>query len=277
MLSRQNGTGVEASVPFYCMLTVLAESKTMGSIQNPVDEREFEMHKPVLEEQADILMAGMASMSPSNIAEKLGISGALAVKAHTLAYDFPHKLTGYKAINAFTGEAYRGLDINSLQEDSLKDIEDKLRIISSVYGILKPSDIIKPYRCEFNKGIAPGGKTPIQLFKSKNTIDLVNFVKERKVNDIIDLLPGDADKSIDWKIVRAYCKVHKVCFQAITAEGKLKTPIARRLKELRGNMTREILERGIDSFAELIKLETTDFIYSPNDSRPGLPVFITTE
>ena len=274
MKSRQNGSSVEALDPFY-MITLLAESKTMASLQSAIQEKEYSTHTPALENIADALMQHMESLSPSSIAEILGISQQLAVKAHSLAYDFPHKLSGYKALYAFTGEAYRGLDVKTLSEEGIKRADDDLRIISSVYGILKPTDIIKPYRCEFNKPVFPDKKTSIQVFKPKITIELVNHIKENKISEIIDLLPGDADKCVDWKIVRAFATVHKVCFQQITAEGRLKTPIASRLKDLRGKMARMIFSQGIQSFKDLSSIPSEDFAFSVADSKPGLPVFIT--
>ena len=246
----------------------------MAALQEPVSLEDIEKNKPVLEDMAVSIMAHMAEMSVSEISEILGISSQLAIKAHNLAYEFPHKFTGYNALKAFIGDAYRGLDVASMSKDSLKWVDEDLRIISSVYGILKPSDIIKPYRCEFNKQIAPGHKTPIQVFKSKITVNLVNYIKENKITDIIDLLPGDADKCVDWKIVRAFTKVHKILIQEEGPAGKLKTPIAKTLKESRGRMCREILENKIQTFSDLCSFDSSHFIYSPEYSKPGLPVFL---
>ena len=259
----------------FIMLIFLAESKTMSSEQVTVSTSEFIDNRPVFEADADAIMKNMSSMTSVQISDVLDISNSLAIKCHSLAYDFPHKQTGYSTLKAFTGEAFKSFDSSSLSKEGLVRANNELRIISSVYGLLKPSDIVKPYRCEFNKEIVPGPKTPIQLFKSKITIEVVNYIKQNKIQDIIDLLPGNADKCIDWKIVRAYAKVHKVVFQNIDSTGKLKTPIAKRLKELRGLMARIILEEGIQSFTELTSVESSQFIYSPNDSKPGLPVFIS--
>ena len=257
------------------MLTLLAESKTMLMEQSEVTASDFNLYKPVLEDTADMILSYLADLSPNQIAENLGISNSLAIKAHNLAYDFPYKQTGIKTIYAFIGDAYRGLDIKTLSSDIVKNSDTSLRIISSVYGILKPSDIIKPYRCEFNKPITKENKTAVQIFKQKITVDLVNYIKKNKVNDIINLLPGDADKCLDWKIIRAFVPVHKVVFQTFDSKGRLKTPIAKRLKELRGLMTRCILEQDIQSFKDLQKVKSEEFIFSPVDSKPLLPVFIT--
>lgn len=259
------------------MLTLLAESKTMLADQSAISESDFKNHEPSLERMADDVMRNMANLSPSEIAEILGISYPLAVKSHSFAYDFPHKITGYPSIKGFIGEAFKALDIKTIPDFSAESADTSLRIISSVYGILKPSDIIKPYRCEFNKKICPGNLTSQQYFKSKITVELVNYIKENQIREIINLLPGDADKCIDWKVVKAFATVYKICFQNISTDGKLKTPIANRLKELRGLMCREIIKQKIGIFETLKYLEHSQFIFSPNDSKPGLPVFIASE
>ena len=246
----------------------------MSGTQFPISESDFLAHKPIFESQADDIMAYLGSLPTAELAERLGVSLQLAGKAHNLAFEFPHKITGFKALLGFKGEAYRALDVSSIPTDILKSADEKLRIVSSVYGILKPDDIIKPYRCEFNKKVSSDGKTSIQLYKSKITIEFVKYIKEKKINDVINLLPGDADKCFDWKIIRAFTSVHKVVFQTFNSEGKLKTPNTGRLKELRGLMFRTILEEGIDSFQQLKNVNSEHFIYSPEDSKPLLPVFI---
>ena len=276
MLSRQNGGRVEALSPFYfAMLVLLAESKTMESSQLPVTQELFSNNSPVFEDMANALMQNIEDYTPLQLAEILGISNQLAIKAHNLAFDFPHKLSGYKALTGFTGEAFKGLQASSLSPEALMNAQNNLRIISSVYGILKPFDIIKPYRCEYNKPVAPGHLTPINYFKQKVTVHLVNYIKENKISDVIDLLPADADKCVDWKIVRAFSKVHKVVFKSFSQDGSLKTPLAKRLKELRGIMARSILMYNIKSFNELTDFSSDQFIFSPKDSKPLLPVFIS--
>ena len=261
----------------FIMLTLLAESKTMASNQSEISPDLFKQHTPVLENIADSIMEYLASLPINEISKNLGISNQLAIKAHNFAYEFPHKVTGIRALKAFIGEAYRALDVNSLPEEVFLNIDDKLKIISSVYGILNPSDIIKPYRSEFNKPISADNNTAIQIFKPKVTIEFVKFIKENKVSEIIDLLPADADKCLDWKIIRAFASVQKICFQVFSNQGKLKTPIASRLKELRGLMARNILANNITSFDLLKSMETEHYVFSPEYSKTGLPVFIASE
>lgn len=257
------------------MLILLAESKTMSDSQKEVAPALFQQHTPQFETTADSIMSFLASLPTAEISQRLSVSLSLAAKASNYAYDFPHKLTGYKALFGYTGEAFRALDASTLSPEAVENAFSQLKFISSVYGLLNSDDIIKPYRCEFNKPITSQNKTAVDLFKQKNTIVLVNWIKEKEIKDIINLLPGDADKCIDWKIVRAFASVNKVVFQHLLPDGKLKTPIASRLKELRGKMARDILMNNISSFSELTSFESQDYIYSPEHSKPLLPVFLS--
>lgn len=256
------------------MLTLLAESKTMLSSQQAIPHQDFLTRKPLFEEEADMEMDFIKSLSVNEISEILGISGALATKTLSFAYEFPNKSLGYCSLSAFTGEAYKGLDQNSLSDAAKKRAAENLRIISSLYGYLRPLDIIKPYRLEFNKQIYEGRNNAIKTYRQKITVEFVKEIKSRNIKDIIDLLPADADLMIDWKISRAFAKVHKVVFKSIMPDGSLKTPLAKTLKEHRGKMARFIFENNIQSFEDLCKSESSDFLFSPADSKPLLPVFI---
>ena len=261
----------------FIMYVLLAESKTMLSDQSEIADNELKSRLPVFEEIADKEMGFITSLKPDEIAEILGISQNLATKCLSYAYDFPNKTTGYSALKGFIGEAYRGLDASTLSAKALEAANSNLIIISSLYGLLKPSDIIKPYRLEFNKPIYPDRKSAIKIYKQKATIEFVRRIKAEDKKEIIDLLPADADSMLDWKIIRAFAKVYKIRFQTIDSNGKLKTPLAKRLKELRGMMCRQILEEGLTEFSQLKDIQSSHFIYSEDDSKEGMPVFIATE
>lgn len=259
------------------MVILLAESKSMSTNQVSIEKSVFENHMPVLEELADQTMSFLAEQNPDRISEILGVSTIMAKNILKLAYDFPLKSTGYKAIEGFTGVAYRALAAKSLSSQALEFANNNLRIISSLYGVLKPEDIIKPYRLDFNKNCGPDNSNIIKYLKPKTTIAFSKFIKENNVNEVLDLLPADATKCLDWKIIKAFTKVNKVCFQTLTVKGILKTPSATRIKELRGLMARLILQKNITSFTDLIQEENENFIFSAQDSKPGLPVFLSME
>ena len=249
----------------------------MSSAQYAIKDIEFQNHQPIFESFADELMLFLAQKSPLEISQLMSISGSLAIKVHKLSYDFPNKSMGYKSYEGFTGEVFKSLDFSTLESEDLKFAQSNIKIISSTYGLLSLTDVIKPYRTEFNKYIIGGKETPIRFYKQKNTIALVNFLKKNGVKEIINLLPSDADATLDWKIIRAYAKMHKIIFKTISSKGELKTPATGRLKELRGLMAREIIKNRILTYNTLIQTTSPNFLFSPLDSKAGLPVFIVEE
>ena len=247
----------------------------MSVTQTEIGNDEFKAHMPVLESLADKTMDYINELDATDLSSILGISLNMAVKLKQYAYDFPIKTLGLPAIQAFTGEVFRALDIKSLNSENLEEGQKYVRIISSLYGILKFDDIIKPYRLEFNKNCAPDGMNMIKYLKPKVTIEFVKELKASGEREILDLLPGDASKCLDWKLIKAFAKVEKPDFKMVAEGGEFRTPHAGRLKELRGKMLHTILKRKIHSLAQLKTTEFQDFTFSEKGSKPGLPLFVS--
>lgn len=256
------------------MLTLIAESKTMASQERQVSTEEYLDCMPLLEKEADRIVEYLSSFNTMQLSQSISISPALAMKAARLIYDFPNKSTGYNALKAFTGEVFRGIDIATLNEDDLKYSDNRILIISSLYGLLNPKNIIKPYRLDFNADCSPDGGKLSKFWKSKLTIAFVKHLKDTGEKEVLDLLPGEASKCLDWKIIKAFAKVMKVDFKTVGDDGNLRTPHSGKLKELRGKMVRTILNQRIDSFNTLLGLKTSDFAADPDLFREGFPTFI---
>lgn len=256
------------------MITLIAESKTMDSNEQHISEENLREHTPMFEKEASEIISNLLPLPIEELAMRLSVSQALAIKTHKMMYEFPNKLMGYPALYGFTGEVFRGLDINSISEEAKDFGKTSLLFISSLYGLLKPEDIIKPYRLDFNVDCAPDGSKLSTYWKKKLTIALVKHIKSNNENEILDLLPGEASKCLDWKLIKNFAKVVKIDFKYISDKGELKTPHAGKLKELRGKMVREILCQKINDLRTLINLKTADFASDPDLYRPGYPVFV---
>ena len=91
-----------------------------------------------------------------------------------------------QAVYAFTGEVFRGIDIESLPEEKISIVQDRLRILSGLYGLLKPLDLMQPYRLEMG--------TRIKVGKTEN---LYKFWGNTIANEL---------KNGEYKIVMTYAK-----------------------------------------------------------------------
>lgn len=249
------------------MLTLIAESKTMLGEQQKVSADSFDSHKPAGENEAERIMERLGLLSQPELIAETGFSATLAAKLRQMIYEFPNKALGLKTIEAFTGIVFKALDYDSLSDDAKSRCEHELRLISSLYGFLRPDDIIKPYRLDFTTKAAPEGKALNSFWKKDVTIQLIRTIKEEGHAELLNLLPADAAKCIDWKIVKKFCKVWKVDFVELTEGAVTKTPTATKLKTLRGKLLRLILSENISSVAELKNLKSDDFIFE------GTPVY----
>lgn len=258
------------------MITLIAESKTMSSSLDPISEAEMQSHRPLFEDDARKIMEFVRSNDVEELAMRLKVSIPMASKALRLAYDFTDQSHGRQAITEFTGEVFRALDVATLLPADLKYASGRVFIISSLYGMLRSDDFIRPYRLDFSSDCDPEGKKLSDYWKKKNTIALAKLIKESQQTEILNLLPGEAIKCIDFKLLKRFAHVMKPDFKMLGESCTVKTPHTGRLKELRGLMLRRILSNRIDNFDDLLNIEDSQFILDPENSKTGYPLFLCT-
>ncbi len=239
------------------MITLIAESKTMNIREKYVEPSLAIPHTPYFEKEAGSIMDYIRDMEPYEIAQRIGISSKLAVKAALYSYEFPNKSNGLFAIEAFTGDVFRSMDIPSFTPETIAFAQERLLIVSSLYGLLFPYDIIKTYRLDYKASCAPSGDALYSFWKPKLTERLIHHLLLREETEIINLLPGDAAKCIDWKKIRSIA--HVITPRFIIDDNKIthKTPNSRIIKEMRGYMTNKILLGKLDSISEIESLNTS--------------------
>lgn len=254
-------------------MILIAESKTMASLETEVSREEFIKHRPIFDGIANAIMDSLRDRSPEQLAAEAGITLRLAASLRRMIYDFPNKSTGIWAIEAFTGVVFRQLGLAGYDEVQKEFMHHNVRIISSLYGWLRPDDIIKSYRFDFKSLVAPLGETLMKYWKKDVTIALVHELQDKGDTDIIDLLPSDAAKCVDWKLVKRFANVYKVDFKTYDGTGALKTPNAGRLKELRGRLLDLIIRHHLVTPSEIANLESPDFM--PDPDGPRFPSYIS--
>lgn len=217
-------------------------------------------HKPACEAGADLIMDYLSKMPQGCLVSETGLSASLAAKMRKMIYEFPNKLLGYKAVEAYTGVVFKALQYDTLDAECRERCDSEVKIISSLYGWLRADDIIKPYRLDFTSKAALGGKALNVFWRKDVTIQLVKALKENGEREVLNLLPGDAAKCIDWKIVKSFCKVWKIDFVEMKDGGEMKTPTATKLKMMRGLLLRQILTEGINDIEGLRRVKSDDYV-----------------
>ncbi|MDE5869536.1 MAG: YaaA family protein [Muribaculaceae bacterium] len=256
------------------MLILIAESKTMTACDKVVTPEEFSEHRPLFDPLAANIMSRLEDKSIAELSNIIGISISLARQMKTMIYEFPNKSLGEEAIRAYTGVVFKALDYNSLDENGKGNCIKKVKIISSLYGWLNADDIIKSYRTEFKSEIAPLSAPLWKYYRQHNTIALGKCLTANGYTEILNLLPGDAAKSIDWKTIKRFAKVYKADFVEVSEKGE-KTPNAGKLKKLRGELLRDILSAGIERISDLKDLEGDNYIFEGTPLYPDHLLFTT--
>ena len=245
------------------MIILIAESKTMLPSEKEVDGAVFEAHTPLCEEKAAEIMESLRNLTVSDLMAQTGLSSSLALKMQKMIYEFGFKATGNRAIDAFTGVVFKALDYPHLSREAKERCDAQVRIISSLYGWLRPDDIVKTYRLDFTSRLEEGpsaGKAMNLFWRADVTKLLVKSLENSGEKEILNLLPTDAAKCVDWKLVKHFAKVWKVDFQEVQDGDRLKTPNASRLKTLRGYLLRQILDEDIKKVESLLHTVSNHYV-----------------
>ena len=254
-------------------MILIAESKTMASAETEVSREEFAEHRPLFDGIANSIIDSLRDRTPEQLAAEAGITLRLAASLRRMIYEFPNKSTGLRAIEAFTGVVFRQLRLAGYDAAQKKFLQDNVRIVSSLYGWLRPDDIVKPYRFDFKSHVAPLGETLMKYWKKDVTIAMAQELRAKGDTVIIDLLPSDAAKCVDWKLIKQFANVYKVDFKMYDGTDVMKTPNAGRLKELRGRLLDLIVRNGISSPADIASMESSDFM--PDPAGPRYPSYLS--
>ena len=227
--------------------------------------------KPLFHNDAIKINSELKKESIESLCDLMGISSKLGELNWTRNQDFI-KDSNYskQAIFAFNGDVYDGLDINSLDNEKHQLVNNIIRILSGLYGILKPFDHIKPYRLEMgSKFSINGNKNLYDFWKSKVT----NQLKSELVEDelIVNLASNEYfsvinSKEVSNKIISPQFKDFK--------NGTLKI-ISFYAKKARGLMSRFIIDNNVKSVNEILSFDSGGYSYSKRDTADELkPVFI---
>ena len=252
------------------MLIVISPAKSLDFKTPPVIQ-DFTI--PEFLNESEKLVGRLKTMSPKQLSKLMNISadlGELNFKRYQ-EWNTPFTPENSKqAILAFNGDVYQGLNASTLSEAKLLLAQGKLRILSGLYGVLKPLDLIQPYRVEMG--------TKLKYYKSKDLYAFWNPLITKIINQavtesgsevLINLASNEYFKSIDKK---------KLTAEIVTPDFKdLKNGSYKMIsffaKRARGLMTRFILENNIAEPADLLAFNDEGYAFNPRISNPGNPVF----
>ena len=228
---------------------------------------------PQFESQAESLVSELKKRSPIALGELMSISDNLAQMNWDRFQNWKRLSHNSKAIQpvfSFTGEVYRGLDAASLSDTDIQYAQKSIRVLSGLYGILKPLDGISPYRLEMGTRFSAmkNQKNLYEYWGDQLTNSLDAELDESDV--IINLASKEYSKAIKLKSLSQ--KVITPVFKDFK-NGKLKT-IMMYAKRARGSMARYIVQHKIQDNSDLKSYNVDSYSYDENLSNEQDWVFI---
>lgn len=252
------------------MLIVISPAKSLD-YDTPATTSRFTM--PEMLDESEKLIGRLRKMKPKQLSKLMGISAQLGQLNYERFQTWHQPFTSEnakQAVLAFNGDVYQGLDANSLSEEGLLQVQDRLRILSGLYGVLRPLDLMQPYRLEMGTKLKYLRSNDLYAFwKNKITPKVKEAIEESGSNVLINLASNEYFKSIDTK---------KMGAEIVTPEFKdLKNGEYKMIsffaKKARGLMTRFIIENNVEKVEDLQAFDSEGYIFNPRLSEPGKPVF----
>ncbi len=227
--------------------------------------------QPELLEDAEIIANVLKKYSPKKLSTLMSISSNLGELNYERFQDWDKEFSypdEKQACMVFTGEVYRGLRARELSAEDLEWSQDRLRILSGLYGILKPLDLIKAYRLEMGTKLKVKRKENLyQYWGSKIAETLLNDMEEDEV--LINLASNEYFKSIDKKTFKQ--RIITPEFKEL--KGDQYKMIAVFAKKARGLMTRYIIENRIEDPEQIKHFDVEGYGYDDNLSTEDKWVF----
>ena len=231
---------------------------------------------PIFSKQTSVIISKLKEMSVSSLGSLLGVSEKLAKlnwnrnQNFNLSYNIESDSCFRPCIYTFDGDVYSGFDAYSLSTSKIKTMQNNLRILSGLYGILKPLDLIQPYRLEMGTKINLGKTNHLHEFWIDLVTDHLN--SELSGDDILLNLASkeyfnavDSNK-IEAQIISPIFKDYK--------NGKLKI-ISFYAKKARGLMARYIIDNNSKNLENILGFNSAGYAFSENETKNSSePVFI---
>lgn len=250
----------------------------MKIVISPAKSLDFEKPVPtdkysegIFLKQAETIQKTLKKKKPKQLMELMDISPKLAELNWQRNQDWNLPFTkenSRQAVYAFDGDVYQGLDVYSLPIEKLDLIQEKLRILSGLYGLLKPLDLIQPYRLEMGTNLSIGKNKNLYEFWKKAIVKELNS-ELQKGELFINLASNEYFNAVDTKVLKV---------AVITPEfkdykdGQLKM-ISFFAKKARGMMVRYIIDTNAETIDDLKGFNYEGYAYDANLSKGNKLVF----
>ncbi|MFG0606331.1 peroxide stress protein YaaA [Vibrio mimicus] len=252
------------------MLIVVSPAKTLD-YESPVSISNFT--QPELTEHSAELIQVCRTLSPSDLSALMSVSDKIAGLNVARFEQWSETFTldnARQAIFAFKGDVYTGLEAETLSETELEFAQQHLRMLSGLYGVLRPLDLMQPYRLEMGTKLAnERGANLYQFWGNIITEKLNEAIQAQGDNVLVNLASNEYFKAVNPKRLDAQI-VTPIFKDAKNGQYKI---ISFYAKKARGMMARYIIENRIASVKALESFNTAGYYFVAEESTPTELVF----
>ena len=256
------------------MLAVISPAKKLDFSEGWQKPFAKAFSSPAFQADTEILMETTRTLSRGDISRLMSLSESLASLNYERYQAFT--MTGSPenakpAVLAFRGDTYVGLDADSLAEEDIAYAQKHLRILSGLYGLLRPLDLIQPYRLEMGTRLAnPRGGNLYNFWGDRLTEALNEAGRDSRSPAVVNLASSEYFKAVRPKQL----------------EGRLITPVFKEEKDgvakvigfsakrARGMMARFIVKNRLTKAQDLRDFQDGGYRYQPKLSSDDVPVFV---
>ncbi len=240
---------------------------------NPTPKRYEIVSTPCFNEEAKYLVDQLKTKTTNELVELMHISKELANLTYERFQNWkmnPENALSFHAITMYAGEAFKAFDFESLERNNYMKLQHNLFILSGLYGILKPFDIVSPYRLEIGLPFAPSNlKKNLYVFWQEK---IHQFLTSNLVeNDVLVILASqEYAKVLDFK---------NLGFRTITLnfkeynDGNYKM-VMMYAKNARGKMARYILDNDIQNDKDLKRFQVDGYSFDEKNSSHSEWLFV---
>ena len=256
------------------MLYVISPAKNLDYETKPTTDK---YTQPELMDDAQELAKVCKTLTPQDLSSLMHISDKLAGLNAARFEEWQPDFTpdnAKQAVLAFNGDVYTGLEAESLNEQELEYAQTHLRILSGLYGLLKPLDLMQPYRLEMGTKLANDrGDNLYQFWGDIITNKLNEQIEAINAPYLINLASNEYFKSVKKKQLKA---------ELITPtfkdwkNGQYKM-ISFYAKKARGMMVQYMIKNKVETMDDLLKFNMDGYEYNTELSKPDAPCFTRKE
>jgi len=253
------------------MLTVISPAKTLD-YDTPAVTQRFTL--PQYLDDSQELITQLRELSPAQISELMHLSDKLsglnAARFGSWTPDFT-PANAKQALLAFKGDVYTGLDAESLSEDDFSYAQQHLRMLSGLYGLLRPLDLMQPYRLEMGTKLANARGKDLYAFWGTRISEWLNQALAEQGDDVLlNLASNEYFSAVKRNALNA--RVINVDFKD-WKNGQYKI-ISFYAKKARGMMSRFVIQERINDPEQLKQFDVQGYYYSAEQSKTDHLVFL---